>query len=222
MREVGLWEAVSGLPSGLDSELAEDGVLSAGERQLLCLARALLMTRCGASVFLMDEATSSCDDGTDRCVQGTLAGMQGSITTLVIAHRLQTVADADVIIALDAGRVFFCGPPADIFVQDPCGAGVRFRSELLPGSIESQKAPLGQISSVDAGCDAADIDLSHLLARQFSSSPWDDRNGRKTKSPCISPLFLAGSVATVCCPAGGVRSAKAGPEFSSVVSVAEP
>jgi ATP-binding cassette subfamily C (CFTR/MRP) protein 4 len=119
LKDVGLLEVVSNLPNGLDSEISDDGgLISAGEKQLLCLARALLMTQQGASVLLMDEATSACDDGTDRFVQEAIARIAGSVTSIIIAHRLQTVANANQILVLDAGRVVASGPPSEIFSRD--------------------------------------------------------------------------------------------------------
>jgi len=132
LKEVKLWEVVSNLPKGLDSELSDEGgLLSAGEKQLLCLARALLMTKQNAAVLLMDEATSACDDGTDRFVQEAIAQAQtaGGLTSMIIAHRLQTVADANVIIVLDAGRLIANGSPKEIFAQNE--GGVKLAEHVL-------------------------------------------------------------------------------------------
>lgn len=118
LQEVGLLQVISSLPHGIDTELSDDANLSAGEKQLLCLARALLMTRSGASVLLMDEATSSCDDKTDLCIQQTLARVAGTLTSIVIAHRLKTIAKADLIVSLDAGRVVAIGPPEVMLVEE--------------------------------------------------------------------------------------------------------
>jgi len=85
----------------LSSKVAESGQnLSAGQRQLLCLARSMLKT---PKVILMDEATASIDYATDAKIQATIREMQS--TTITIAHRLQTIADYDRVLVLDHGEV---------------------------------------------------------------------------------------------------------------------
>lgn len=133
--KVGLREVISNLPQGLYSEISQEGsMLSAGEKQLLCLARALLMTQQSASVLLMDEATSACDDNTDRLVQETIACVSTSVTSIFIAHRLQTISDASRILVLDAGHVVGIGPPEQVLVRN--GTDIQLadtvRSHMLP------------------------------------------------------------------------------------------
>lgn len=76
--------------------------LSAGERQLLCLARALLHH---SRIVLIDEATSNLDAETDTQIQRTLKSEFANATVLSIAHRRDTLVDADRIVTLEAGRV---------------------------------------------------------------------------------------------------------------------
>ena len=91
------------LPQGFDTVLGENGAtLSGGERQRLSIARALLKD---APVVLLDEATSSLDPENEGLVQQAIARLTRGKTVLVIAHRLRTVAGADKIVVLDAGRV---------------------------------------------------------------------------------------------------------------------
>jgi len=102
LAEVGLETRISTLPGGLDAVLQSGGALSAGERQLLCLCRALLDD---AKLVLIDEATANLDAETDALIQGTLARELAEATVLCIAHRRDTLADADSVVTLDAGRV---------------------------------------------------------------------------------------------------------------------
>ena len=104
------------LSDGYDTELGERGVrLSGGQRQRIAIARAILKD---PSVLLLDEATSALDSENETIVQHALeAGMTGR-TTLVIAHRLSTVMNADRIIVLDEGKVIDEGTHADLMAKD--------------------------------------------------------------------------------------------------------
>jgi ATP-binding cassette subfamily B protein len=91
------------LPDGLDTFLGEDGTrLSGGQRQRIAIARALLRD---APILLLDEATSALDAESERLVQDALDRLMQSRTTLVIAHRLATVRQADRIIVMEEGRI---------------------------------------------------------------------------------------------------------------------
>ena len=95
------------LPEGLDTFLGEDGArLSGGQRQRIAIARALLRD---APVLLLDEATSALDAESERLVQEALDHLMQHRTTLVIAHRLATVRQADRIVVLDNGRIVELG-----------------------------------------------------------------------------------------------------------------
>ena len=98
---------IMAMPEGYDSRVGERGSrLSGGERQRLAIARAILKD---APILLLDEATSALDTQSERVVQQALTQLMKGRTTLVIAHRLSTVRDADRIVVLDEGRVIETG-----------------------------------------------------------------------------------------------------------------
>jgi ATP-binding cassette subfamily B protein len=94
---------VESLPAGWDTVVGERGLkLSGGEKQRVAIARAILKR---PRILVFDEATSSLDSRTEQAIQETLAQVAAERTTLVIAHRLSTVVDADLILVMEGGRV---------------------------------------------------------------------------------------------------------------------
>ncbi|MDH0729849.1 ABC transporter ATP-binding protein/permease [Pseudomonas sichuanensis] len=109
-RLAGLETVVQRLPQGLDTPVGEGGArLSGGERQRVTIARALIKQ---APVLLVDEATAALDADNQALIVATLHSLRGRCTQVVIAHQLATVALADHIVVLDAGRVVEQGSPA--------------------------------------------------------------------------------------------------------------
>ncbi|MEM9085637.1 MAG: ABC transporter transmembrane domain-containing protein [Pseudomonadota bacterium] len=105
-------EFLRDLPDGLDTHLGEGGTqLSGGQRQRVAIARALLRD---APILLLDEATSALDAESEQLVQQALDALMRGRTTLVIAHRLATVRQADRIIVLDEGRIVEQGTHAQL------------------------------------------------------------------------------------------------------------
>uniref|UniRef100_A0A336LVT7 CSON001445 protein n=1 Tax=Culicoides sonorensis TaxID=179676 RepID=A0A336LVT7_CULSO len=103
---------VKGLPAGLNHEIKEGGEnLSVGQRQLVCLARALLRK---TKIYVLDEATAAVDLETDDLIQRTIQSELKSCTVLTIAHRLNTIMDSDKIIVLDHGQMKEFAPPGDL------------------------------------------------------------------------------------------------------------
>jgi len=91
------------LPNGYDTDIAKaGGSLSGGERQRLSIARAVIKN---APILILDEPTSSLDSISEEIVFGALRRLRVGRTTIVIAHRLSTVRDADCILVLDGGRI---------------------------------------------------------------------------------------------------------------------
>ncbi|MGW1677358.1 ABC transporter ATP-binding protein [Saccharopolyspora sp. NPDC002376] len=102
------------LPRGYESVIGEDAGLSGGEAQRISVARALLAN---APVLVLDEATAFADPQTEQAVRQALTTLEGDRTILVIAHRLETVADADTVVMLEDGLIAERGSPAELLAQ---------------------------------------------------------------------------------------------------------
>lgn len=125
------------LPEGYETRVGPAGSkLSGGERQRVSLARAFLKD---APILLLDEATSALDTESERLVQQALRDLVRGRTTLVIAHRLSTVRDADLIVVMDAGRVVETGTHAELVAQG--GVYARLSSFQLTGDEPEPPSP---------------------------------------------------------------------------------
>ncbi|WP_125131370.1 ABC transporter ATP-binding protein [Microbacterium sp. 10M-3C3] len=117
LRAVNLSEVLERSPLGIDAPVGEDGVmLSGGERQRLAIARALLAA---PPILLLDESTSSLDGVNEQRMREAIDAVATGRTLLVIAHRLSTVVDSDLIVVLDHGRVVGQGTHSELVASTP-------------------------------------------------------------------------------------------------------
>ncbi|HSD34011.1 MAG TPA: ABC transporter ATP-binding protein/permease, partial [Alphaproteobacteria bacterium] len=107
---------IRSLPDGYEARVGERGLkLSGGEKQRVAIARTILKR---PAILIFDEATSALDTHTEKAIQASLAEVSADRTTLIIAHRLSTVVDADEILVLDQGRVVERGRHALLLAQN--------------------------------------------------------------------------------------------------------
>ena len=100
------------MTDGMHTSIGNNGSkLSGGQRQRISIARALLKD---APILIFDEATSALDNESERVVQQALENLTSSCTTMVIAHRLSTVENADKIVVMDGGNIVESGKHADL------------------------------------------------------------------------------------------------------------
>ncbi len=103
------------LPDGYDTVISENGTnFSAGQRQLLCIARAMLAL---PPMLILDEATSSIDTRTEMKIQDAFATMMSGRTSFIVAHRLSTIKEADVILVMKDGHVIEQGSHAELLAE---------------------------------------------------------------------------------------------------------
>jgi len=123
-------EFIEKMPQGLDTDIGENGVrLSGGQRQRLALARALLKN---APILILDEATSALDTESERNIQKVLNKVMKNRTTLVVAHRLSTIENADVILVIDKGQIVERGSHSDLIGKNGAYAklhGMQFQDK---------------------------------------------------------------------------------------------
>ena len=114
VEEVGLAEFVRQLPHGYDTEMGEENALSAGQKQLVTIARAMIADN---PLLILDEATSSIDTRTELLIQRALDTLTEGRTSFVIAHRLSTIRDADIIFVMRDGDIVETGSHEELLAK---------------------------------------------------------------------------------------------------------
>ena len=144
-----LHDFISGLPRGYLTEVGEKGVqLSGGQKQRVAIARALVQD---PRVLLLDEATSALDAESEAAVQEALERAMAGRTTLVIAHRLSTVANADQILVLDRGRVVERGVHEELMAGSGLGERGTYRSLVKRQTLGSRPGAPDHDSDTETG-----------------------------------------------------------------------
>ena len=124
---------VAGFPRGLDTEVGERGItLSGGQKQRAALARAILTD---PRILILDDALSAVDTHTEEAILGRLREVMRQRTTILVAHRISTVRDADLILVLDDGRVVERGAHGELVAMDGLYAGLH-RKQLLEEALD--------------------------------------------------------------------------------------
>ena len=133
---------IASLPKGFDTEVGERGLkLSGGEKQRVAIARTILKS---PPILILDEATSALDTRTEQEIKSALDMVSKNRTTLVIAHRLSTVTDADEIIVLDAGSIAERGTHRELLAQKGLYMTMWNRQQALSDA-QQRLRDLGQI-----------------------------------------------------------------------------
>ncbi|KAJ8713564.1 hypothetical protein PYW07_013934 [Mythimna separata] len=137
--DIQIWEALEQVElkssiTALSSQVASGGSnFSAGQRQLLCLARAALARN---RLLVLDEATANVDPTTDALIQKSIRRHFADCTVITVAHRLHTVADSDRVVVMEAGQIIECGHPHEL-LQDEDGPFTKMVKQLGPASEQS-------------------------------------------------------------------------------------
>lgn len=130
---------IESLPAGLDTKVGERGLkLSGGEKQRVGVARAILLD---PKILILDEATSSLDSTTEREVQTALKEAARGRTTIAVAHRLSTIAGADMILVFDNGEIVERGTHQELIVKDGLYASL-WRRQTSDGEVDPALEPL--------------------------------------------------------------------------------
>ncbi|OUM58766.1 hypothetical protein PIROE2DRAFT_29409, partial [Piromyces sp. E2] len=148
---------ISKLPNGYQTNTGERGLmLSGGQKQRICIARALINN---PKILLLDEATSALDNQSEKLVQSSLDSASKRRTTIVIAHRLTTIKNADVIIVMEKGKIIESGTHDDLMAKENIYYNLVKSQEIeMPTTIEKSYMNMDDMDDMDEIDDIDDID----------------------------------------------------------------
>jgi ATP-binding cassette subfamily C (CFTR/MRP) protein 4 len=170
LRELQLHDIVKQMPGALSAHVSDGATaFSVGQKQLLCLARAMLRE---SRVLVLDEATANCDPLTDQLIQKTVRKEFAGRTILIVAHRLQTVIDADRILLMDAGQVVEFDSPARLLARPDSSFSQLVRSSGPNAEYHLKKLALQSFIENDQAKDEQELNWlrSQLLCPDSSSA----------------------------------------------------
>ncbi|MBA3582379.1 MAG: lipid A export permease/ATP-binding protein MsbA [Gammaproteobacteria bacterium] len=196
-------EFIEQLPDGLDTMVGENGILlSGGQRQRLAIARALLKD---APILILDEATSALDSESEQYIQAALDKLIQNRTTFVIAHRLSTVENADLILVMDKSEIVEIGNHHELLKKNGQYASLH-RIQFKTDSVEDERlqriSPAVSRAEFDEDAeDSEEIILyqqHNFLSEQKGASIWDRMwYGHHPLAQLLAPLgYVFGLLAT--------------------------
>mmetsp|Transcript_33899 Transcript_33899/g.102232 ORF Transcript_33899/g.102232 Transcript_33899/m.102232 type:complete len:726 (+) Transcript_33899:1367-3544(+) len=173
-----LKDYVLSMEGGLESLVVENGAnFSVGQRQLICLARALVRR---SSILVLDEATAAVDVATDALIQKTIREEFAHCTVLAIAHRLNTIIDSDRILVLDAGQKVEFGTPAELLSNDngiftgmvnsTGEQNARFLRDVAFGNVKMQDVLKTEVKAAGQSTNTRCRNLADLATTQYHDS----------------------------------------------------
>ena len=148
-RAAAIHDVIETLPHGYETIVGEKGVtLSGGQKQRMAIARALLKD---PRILILDDSTSSVDTETEAEIRGALRSLMAGRTTFIIAHRVESVMDADQILVLDEGRIVEHGTHQELLEENGMYRSIYELQERIESELERELAEAAAVAECDGG-----------------------------------------------------------------------